>query len=986
MKAMKLLRSICAMMLIFGILCGFAVCSPAKAASATCGETHLDLESWHEEDGTHYAFCYACKTEIIGQQCIIEEINRTDPGCTAGGQTTEICVGGINPISGKIDRNAHTLTGGCDYSLTTELPPSHDFYTNNGDGTHTISCTCSEAVNNSVEAHSFVNGKCVFCGAPNPGKLLDFRPGSPEVDYRWLSSVGSLSIDTNGNGFLNGTVNGQDPYIDMDHNNIVKRLAYTIGKNDVVQLRVKLDLDGVDASSARYAVYLGFASGAEYWKEGGFYSISTNETKVDDDGFVIVTMPLKDHAQKTLQYVRVDFMEWQESKSFTGNFSVDYIYFGPLSNSPAPMSSSHNTLLDFKEGSREVTRFRWTDTHSASVSFSGKGSGYMNGEITDLDPYVGMSSLDTANTLDHIVQPGQIIKIRSKVNLNEINALGLRYGFYLGFASGEAYWTGGLSFVTTTEYTDDGDGYVIVSTALPADRVGQSLKYVRIDFAEWHSNLYTGTYSIDYIYLGDPCSAPNASHTWDNGSITTAPTCGTDGVKTYTCTTCSATRTEAVAGTEHVPVTDKAVAPTCDKTGLTEGSHCSVCQEVLVPQNTVPALGHKYTDSVTAPTCQTEGYTTHTCTVCGYSFKDSYVSGGGHSYIYIPEDEELHIEACENCFYSIGAPHTFVNGVCVCGETESKTPVLDPNLKLNHSLNLASDISVNLIVPRSLLAGFDMNTVYVESTMEVYDSLIYMGTETVRIDPVKVGDYYYFTLTGITAVQLNDTISSVLYGTKNGQPYYSNVDSYSVATYAYAQLNKSTSSASLKALCANLLRYGAKAQIFKDYRTNALADEKLTAAQRAYLTDLDSVTFGNTNTVLNDMPNASITWSGKALSLDSKVCLKFIFSLNGYKGNPEDLILRVSYKDVYGEAMYVAVTGAELYNPDKGMYSFTLDSLLASELREVVSVRVYDGTTAVSPTLQYSADTYGNNKTGNLLELCKALFAYSDSAKAFFAN
>ena len=31
-------------------------------------------------------------------------------------------------------------------------------------------------------------------------------------------------------------------------------------------------------------------------------------------------------------------------------------------------------------------------------------------------------------------------------------------------------------------------------------------------------------------------------------------------------------------------------------------------------------------------------------------------------------------------------------------------------------------------------------------------------------------------------------------------------------------------------------------------------------------------------------------------------------------------------------------------------------------------------------------DTYGNNKTGTLLDLCKALFAYSDSAKAFFTR
>jgi hypothetical protein len=51
----------------------------------------------------------------------------------------------------------------------------------------------------------------------------------------------------------------------------------------------------------------------------------------------------------------------------------------------------------------------------------------------------------------------------------------------------------------------------------------------------------------------------------------------------------------------------------------------------------------------------------------------------------------------------------------------------------------------------------------------------------------------------------------------------------------------------------------------------------------------------------------------------------------------------------------------------------------------VVSVQIYNGDTPLSATLQYSPDTYGNNKTGTLLELCKALFAYSDSAKAYFA-
>ena len=74
----------------------------------------------------------------------------------------------------------------------------------------------------------------------------------------------------------------------------------------------------------------------------------------------------------------------------------------------------------------------------------------------------------------------------------------------------------------------------------------------------------------------------------------------------------------------------------------------------------------------------------------------------------------------------------------------------------------------------------------------------------------------------------------------------------------------------------------------------------------------------------------------------------------------------------------------EVYNEGKGYYSFTVDTLLAAELRTVISAQAYVGETPVSCTLQYTADTYGNNKTGTLLDLCKALFAYSDSAKNYF--
>ena len=75
----------------------------------------------------------------------------------------------------------------------------------------------------------------------------------------------------------------------------------------------------------------------------------------------------------------------------------------------------------------------------------------------------------------------------------------------------------------------------------------------------------------------------------------------------------------------------------------------------------------------------------------------------------------------------------------------------------------------------------------------------------------------------------------------------------------------------------------------------------------------------------------------------------------------------------------------ELYKENRSLYAFSYYGLLAAELRTPVTVQVMEGDTPVSCTLTYSADTYGNNKTDLLLEVCKTLFAYSDSARAYFS-
>ena len=50
------------------------------------------------------------------------------------------------------------------------------------------------------------------------------------------------------------------------------------------------------------------------------------------------------------------------------------------------------------------------------------------------------------------------------------------------------------------------------------------------------------------LTLGDKCKG---EHTWDAGTETLAATCGADGVMTYTCPTCNATKTEDIDALEH---------------------------------------------------------------------------------------------------------------------------------------------------------------------------------------------------------------------------------------------------------------------------------------------------------------------------------------------------------------------------------------------------------------------------------------------------
>ena len=178
------------------------------------------------------------------------------------------------------------------------------------------------------------------------------------------------------------------------------------------------------------------------------------------------------------------------------------------------------------------------------------------------------------------------------------------------------------------------------------------------------------------------------THAWNAGKITTAPQCEKEGVKTYTCTKCGATKTEAVEATGHQHTEIRnAKEAACETAGYTGDTYCTDCDKKLKEGKEIAATGHQNTEVrdakeatcketgytgdtyclkcgkkistgteiakkphawntgkvTTAPQCEKEGVKTYTCTKCGAT-KTEAVEATGHQHTEIRNAKEAECE------------------------------------------------------------------------------------------------------------------------------------------------------------------------------------------------------------------------------------------------------------------------------------------------------------------------------------------------------
>ena len=178
----------------------------------------------------------------------------------------------------------------------------------------------------------------------------------------------------------------------------------------------------------------------------------------------------------------------------------------------------------------------------------------------------------------------------------------------------------------------------------------------------YSNNINAGTGTIKVTFMGNYTGSisktfkitPAHQHTFGSWKITKAPTCTTDGEQKRSCTSKDCghyTETATIPAKGHsYKITSEANPCTGGKVTYT----CSKCGDSYTED--VAAQGHKYVDTVVAPTCTTGGYTLHTCSVCKKSYKDNETQPTGHKYITNTVEATCETDGytekkCSNCDY-----------------------------------------------------------------------------------------------------------------------------------------------------------------------------------------------------------------------------------------------------------------------------------------------------------------------------------------------
>lgn len=299
--------------------------------------------------------------------------------------------------------------------------------------------------------------------------------------------------------------------------------------------------------------------------------------------------------------------------------------------------------------------------------------------------------------------------------------------------------------------------------------------------AYWHCSVCNKYFSDENgtTEIALPDTVVKAHHTMTKTDAK-EPTCTAEGNNAYyTCSVCgkvfkdeagmqpTTVEAETLKKKAHTPVVDAAVAATCAKTGLTEGSHCSVCNEVLVAQRVVDKIPHTVVvDAAVEPTYSSTGLTEGKhCSVCNEVIEKQTV---------IPAKSESNVTVIGDESFA-GSKKELADAVLSAEDIENINNGKDITIRLNVALKSDATDAIKEQV-KAKLKDYTIGTFYdidiskridggapvavtdtnapVHIQLTLADSQINTDT-TVKRD-YKIVRFHYDSVTGQTVVDILD--------------------------------------------------------------------------------------------------------------------------------------------------------------------------------------------------------------------------------------
>ena len=412
----------------------------------------------------------------------------------------------------------------------------------------------------------------------------------------------------------------------------------------------------------------------------------------------------------------------------------------------------------------------------------------------------------------------------------------------------------------------------------------------------------------------------------------------------------------------------------------------------LIPAKLSEDVNHIHTyleETVTEPTCEEVGYTTHICENCGYSYTENEVPALGHDYQYSDNGDD-HTVTCGNCDYNVTESHSYENGVCLCGAEEIKPT--EVTVKIGHAVSFDSDLQMNYRIKYDNLAAAVPNYVtegaYLVVEKDRYPTEGEPFAEAITLYPDLSSDpnRMLFNLPGIQSVEMGSELRAVLYFfDADGNKYATALDSYSILdyvqlcydTYTYEQQPK------LYTLLIDCLNYGAAAQLNFNRRTDTLVNAGMEAYQQYATKELSASLTDSRTYIENDRSITAVTDIGFSVTFTDKTELNARLRLAA-DYSKED----ISSVKVLNEDFEEVATLTQFTELTDGRLQVTFTGIKSVNMRDMFYFVAYVGDQPASQEVGYSVEAYAkssiNSSDSKAADLARACMYYGDSAKACF--